>query len=564
MATTPSLWIDLDEINETLAGTQNSVAVTSGVSNFSGTVFAWEQAGTIYARAYDNNGVPVSDEEILFQGAGSNPSLATLPNGEFVFSYQIEFASDFDVNVQRYSFDVATNSFNLISGFSVEASSTITTFDPHVATFDDGSFVFTYTKAPAADLTNPDIKAVIVNAAGVASAEIDIFDDANVAGNSRVATLSNGNFVVVWQDLFTTSTTDFGVSYSVRDGTTGAAVGGGITAQTLVFAEQNPDIVALKGGGFVITYEDEAGDSNGPGIRATVYDNAGNPVMGAVDFQVNTFVTGFQIVPEVVALNDGDFVITWLNAPFEEITGQRFDADGQKVGSEFTAGDVGGHDLALTDDGRIVVAYDSNTNSGDVGGQIYDPREQRIKGDAEDNIIAARLEGGAVLAGSGNDVVRGFNGRDGILGLDGNDFLRGGGGNDFLVGGNGNDRILGETGADRLFGQNGRDVMNGGSGNDFGRGGSGNDIIADGSGRDKFFGDGGNDLFLGGTGNDVWNGGTGIDTLRVSGSKSDFQITTVSSIVVRLTDTNFADGNQGSDLLAFVERIQYDDGITFL
>ena len=184
--------------------------------------------------------------------------------------------------------------------------------------------------------------------------------------------------------------------------------------------------------------------------------------------------------------------------------------------------------------------------------------------DSDDRFIGT-ANADLIRAGVGDDFVLSYGGNDSILGMDGSDIVKAGNGNDFIIGGDGIDRLFGENGNDRIFGQNDRDLIYGGNGDDFGRGGNGNDIIRGEAGNDKFFGDHGNDLLLGGSGNDVLNGGTGIDTVRVSGRMDDYTVSKVSKIVWRLTDDNAAHGgNEGSDLLAYVERIQFDDGFMIL
>jgi hypothetical protein len=90
----------------------------------------------------------------------------------------------------------------------------------------------------------------------------------------ELATLLNGNFVVVLQEEFNGSTNDYDVMYRVI--TPG---GGSITGPDTVFgagsggAETDPDVAALTGGGFVVVWTDA--DRNVTDIRATIHTNAG-------------------------------------------------------------------------------------------------------------------------------------------------------------------------------------------------------------------------------------------------------------------------------------------------
>jgi Ca2+-binding RTX toxin-like protein len=94
-----------------------------------------------------------------------------------------------------------------------------------------------------------------------------------------------------------------------------------------------------------------------------------------------------------------------------------------------------------------------------------------------------------------------------------NDIINGGNGSDFIFGGSGDDKIKGGKGDDILRGGAGDDIIQGGSGNDDARGGDGNDILDGGSGNDIVRGSTGNDIVRGGTGNDLVTGDEGDDTI---------------------------------------------------
>ncbi len=72
--------------------------------------------------------------------------------------------------------------------------------------------------------------------------------------------------------------------------------------------------------------------------------------------------------------------------------------------------------------------------------------------------IADTMQFAAVIAGDGNDTLRGTDAADALTGGRGNDALDGAGGNDTLSGGAGNDLLFGGLGADRMIGGAGDDV----------------------------------------------------------------------------------------------------------
>lgn len=111
-----------------------------------------------------------------------------------------------------------------------------------------------------------------------------------------------------------------------------------------------------------------------------------------------------------------------------------------------------------------------------------------------------------ILAGSGNDTVRG------------NDL------GNYIAGNSGNDEIFGFAGVDIINGNAGSDVVNGNAGNDYIRGGRGDDIMRGGQGDDIIFGDLGNDVIFGDLGNDTIYSGSGSDLIFGGGGADLFTL----------------------------------------
>jgi Ca2+-binding RTX toxin-like protein len=95
--------------------------------------------------------------------------------------------------------------------------------------------------------------------------------------------------------------------------------------------------------------------------------------------------------------------------------------------------------------------------------------------------------------------------------------LTGGAGRDVLYGDTGDNVISGKGGNDRLTGFYGNDTLYGGDGNDSLYGGVGSDTLYGEKGDDTLFGNIGNDTLHGGDGHDTLNGNTGNDTLNGNG-----------------------------------------------
>ncbi len=106
----------------------------------------------------------------------------------------------------------------------------------------------------------------------------------------------------------------------------------------------------------------------------------------------------------------------------------------------------------------------------------------------------------------------------------------------------------------------GDDVLLGTAGDDTIDALAGNDTLDGFTGNDTLIGGSGSDTLTGGTGNDTLDGGFGADTAVYSGAMADYLFTATGSDL-HVTDTNLADGDDGTDTLHFVETLQFSDGV---
>ena len=162
--------------------------------------------------------------------------------------------------------------------------------------------------------------------------------------NSKLTALANGGFVISWEDLSGQGGDASGLSVRAQVfDANGVKVGGEILANTSTAGDQDDRaITALANGGFVITWDDtsgQGGDASGASIKAQMFDAGGNKV--GSEFLVNTSIANSQQFPSVAGLAGGGFVVTWSDTsglggdPDGAIKAQRYDASGNRVGSEF-------------------------------------------------------------------------------------------------------------------------------------------------------------------------------------------------------------------------------------
>jgi len=147
-------------------------------------------------------------------------------------------------------------------------------------------------------------------------------------------------------------------------------------------SQSNPSVAAGSGGGFVVVWESYASagsDTSYGSIQGQRYDASGNPLSS--EFQVNTYTTDRQVTASVAADAAGDFVVVWQSVGGAgsdtdgwSIQGQRYDATGNLVGSQFqvntyTALHQMSPSVAVDEDGDFVVVWYS---WGSIYGQRYD------------------------------------------------------------------------------------------------------------------------------------------------------------------------------------------------
>jgi hypothetical protein len=109
------------------------------------------------------------------------------------------------------------------------------------------------------------------------------------------------------------------------------------------------------------------------------FDAAGNPV--ELEFQVNTAFAKHQQNPAVVGLADGGFLVTWQSKDQDGddwgVFGQKFDADGDPISTEFqmnttASGAQADPALAASSDGALIGAWTSpDADYAGVSGHLY-------------------------------------------------------------------------------------------------------------------------------------------------------------------------------------------------
>lgn len=451
---------------------------------------------SVRLRLFDEDGVPLADDENANDVNQENyqvfKDIIALDDGGFVVSWvhaddttntgSPENAGLNDIYVQRFDssgnevgeeFIISTTS-NDVDGISHVSPALTATSTGFMVAFQKDDDLFTRTF----DTTSP-----TTTVAGTET-QINTAAAADTIKDPDITTLSDGSYVVTWDEQVGGNWDVYGQIYDAA----GNPLGSEITINSTTNNTQgDAKIEALDGGGFVVVWEGKKIDSNNNGIAGQVFDKDGNPV--GAEFQANTYETKSQQDPDVAALDGGGFVIVWRSANQDAdgthgVYGQAYHPNGDPLGTEFEIGhDAGDSESApeveATADGGFVVTWTGkHTTGNDITYRVFTPDGTPQTG------------GGS----GGDDTTAGGGGNDTLDGGDGNDVLFGYGGDDVLSGGIGDDTVSGQNGADSISGNDGADVLGGGDGDDSLDGGVGYDSLDGGDGADTLNGGAGYDV----------------------------------------------------------------------
>jgi hypothetical protein len=304
------------QVNTTTAQRQNSptVAVDSG----GGFVIVWysQPPNAVFAQRYDSLGVTLGTE---FQvGLSPQPSTAVSADasGGFVVIWRGTGLSGEEDGVFGRRYD-STGAL-VGSEFQVNTYTTAAQREVAVASQAGGGFVVVWhSEAPQFDG---------VFGQRFDSAGNDLGSEFEVSTNTTgaidhpaVGAGPDGGFVVVWDDgeLDGSASGVFGQRYD----SLGLAVGTQFQANTYTTNNQyNPAIDVDASGTFIVLWNSSLQDGDENGVFGQRYDSSGGKI--GIDFQINTYTTGWQIAAAVAARASGDFVVVWESFPLPGNPGQ--------------------------------------------------------------------------------------------------------------------------------------------------------------------------------------------------------------------------------------------------
>lgn len=218
--------------------------------------------------------------------------------------------------------------------------------------------------------------------------------------NPHVALGSTGGFVV-WQTTTESDSTERVMVQRLGGDMTGQGVAARVSRSTKSWNELNPRVTMLANGGAAVVWI--GGPRSGTDIYIRFLDAGGNYL--GMPTLVNTFQDGIQSAPRLVTLSTGDIVVVWTSldqdAEGEGVFGQIFTAAGARIGGEFRvnqseASNQSDAALGALDDGRFVVAWVNEAVAGvtisgaqnlrgNLMGRIFDSQGRALGGEYQLN-----------------------------------------------------------------------------------------------------------------------------------------------------------------------------------
>ena len=531
----------------------------SAIATFSdgGFVVVWQsnlQDGNkwgVYGQRFDAAGVALGSEfqvNTYTNQQQMQPSVTALSNDGFVVTWEsrTQDGGGYGIFAQQYDGSgVATGPEFLVNthvGGNQQQSS--------VAALNDGGYVITW----ASENQDGSLWGVYGqrydSAGDTVGSEFQVNTyTINKQERPAVAGLSDGGFVIVYQAFSHAPSSGSNNDIIVqRYDSNGNTVGAEFRANTYKQGYQNePAVTGLLGGGFVVAWESaNQQDGSADGVFGQVYDDAGVAV--GAEFQINTFTANDQYQVSLVGTADGGFTAVWASSHSQDgnqhgVYGQRFAADGTKIGDEYlinthTTRDQQYAALAAFADGGIAVTWSSHlqdsSNYG-VYSATFRPEHRNFAGSAGNDVLQG---------GEGYDTLQGFAGADQLDGGDGIDTVTYAGSAsgvtvDLAAGtGTGGD-AEGDTLANI-------EILNGSAHDDVLKGGSGAETISGGNGDDRV---------EGGLGADVLDGGSGADIAVFDGLSSDYTVVRIGDEIIVTSVSDPAD----RDVLRNIETVRFTD-----
>ena len=383
----------------------------------------------VKARIFNADGTEAVSEFLVNELTNDyqvGPSITALAGGGFVVTWQSFDPQQGDTSgsgIKARIFNA--DGTEAVSEFLVNEYTNNSQLSPSITALEGGGFVVTWLSfdPQQGDTSGLGVKARIFNADGTEAVSEFLVNE--LTNNDQwlpsITALEGGGFVVTWQsnDGQQGDTSGDGVKARIFNADGTEAVSEFLVNELTNNDQIAPNITALEGGGFVVTWwsrDPQQGDTSGTGVKARIFNADGTEAVS--EFLVNEFTDGYQGEPNITALADGGFVVTWRSDDPQQgdssdsgIKARIFNADGTEAVSEFLVNELTNDNqwspsiTALEGGGFVVTWYSRDPQQGDTSGwgvkaRIFnaDGTPRDISGPATDEDTALTIGAATLLA----------------------------------------------------------------------------------------------------------------------------------------------------------------------
>ena len=331
-------------------------------------------SGGIFARRIDPNGPTGPEFQVNAVAAGNQaePSAAVNDLGVFMVVWRGPWPGSDAEDIVARVFD--PNGQPMTEDLHINTHAAARQGYARVAAGAAGRFFVVWESDSAPDVNHLCIRGQLIDQTGhPLGPEIAVSDTPSYAARyPDVAIDGQGRVAVSWMEDRTTDAVR-GRLFDA-DGKPKAA---SFKVNTISFKSLTwPSIAMNAEGSFVVAWDGDPKKSSDDDVHVRIYGAEGNPA--GDEIQVNATSAGAQVNPRVAIDDQGEFIVVWTSPSGDpnhgtDVMGQRFDAQGQRMGDEsrlnhFTAGDQGQPDVTLGNDGRFLVVWESVGQDGSGSG----------------------------------------------------------------------------------------------------------------------------------------------------------------------------------------------------
>ncbi len=354
-----------------------------------GYVVVWESENhvttgdDVYLRVMDSSGIPLGPELRVNQtllGAQDSSAVAVHADGQIMVAWEAAGQDGSQDAVIARLYD--SSGVPLTNEFQLNAYTLLAQDSPALAPAGPGEFIAVW-QSTAQDGSSGGIIGRMFRNDGLAVTGEFIVNTATLGSQSSpaVASDANGNFTVVWHSANQDGSAA-GV-YGQRFDALGNPQGTEFRVNTHTLGPQDEaDIGMTATGEFVVAWESGSTllpqDGSAAGAYGQRFAADGTPL--GTEFRANEYtILNQDDVDFGVDPNSGEFLISWesVNQDGSDpgIYGQRYQADGLPIGSEFrinrtVANSQEDPSVIMDGNGSAVVVWQSDLQDGDLGG-IY-------------------------------------------------------------------------------------------------------------------------------------------------------------------------------------------------